>query len=200
MLKLTFVFFQAVFYMIKLSGQKYKILGAKRVLKSKHEIKNIFDDFWRAFICRKLSQAWEWTFKGLPPIVVIWDHETNSKIYLCYLTTYDHQGSVTYCEFLHIKPHYPLIIQFYEHQTRQGSDLLWEAPTLEALFFDHVTNVEVMWQTLRSWDKLEKKCILIFTRLMVTKLGRVLTSDRSLRTQISKSSPTFCFELNRQDD
>ena len=103
--------------------------------------------FWRAFICWKLSQAWDWTFKGLPPIVVIWDHETNSKIYLCYLTTYYHQGLVTYCEFLHIKPHYPSIIQFYEHQTRQGSDLLCEAPTLEALFFDHVTNVEVMWQT-----------------------------------------------------
>ena len=151
MLKLTFVFFQAVFYMIKLSGRKYKILGAKRVLKSKHEIKNIFDDFWRAFICPKLSQAWEWTFKGLPPIVVIWDPETNSKIYLCYLTTYDHQGSVTYCEFLHIKPHYPLITQFYVYQTRQGSDLLWEAPTLKAII---LWSCDKRWGHVTNWKKM----------------------------------------------
>ena len=44
-------------------------------------------------------------------------------------------------------------------------------------------------------DKLKKLYISTFIRLMVSKLGRVLTSGRRFRTKTLKSSPIFCFSF-----
>ena len=53
-------------------------------------------------------------------------------------------------------------------------------PLINWSTFGHMTN----------W----KKYIFTFAKLITTKLGRVLTSGRSSRTQTFKSSPTFCLE------
>ena len=45
-----------------------------------------------------------------------------------------------------------------------------------------------MWGLMRNW----KSCISFFTRPMIAIIARVLTSGRTFKTQIPKSSPTSC--------
>ena len=76
--------------------------------------------------------------------------------------------------------------RIHGHQTRQGADLQWQPFILKAILpFDHVT----MWSHVKTW----KIYISTITRLLASKLGRVLTYERRFRTQALKSSPTSFF-------
>lgn len=77
----------------------------------------------------------------------------------------------------------------YEHQTRQGLDILWGAITLN--FAWHL----ISWSMLRHvtvW----KIYISTFTGLIATKPGRMITSVRRLSAQpLSPSLTSCCFVL-----
>ena len=81
---------------------------------------------------------------------------------------------------------YVCLQKTYGHCTKQGADLPQETPTLKATRpFDHEIN-------MRSCDNLKKKYISNFKRLLVAKLGRVLTSER----RFSMKTPNyFCLIL-----
>ena len=73
----------------------------------------------------------------------------------------------------------------YEHQTRQGLDILWGAIPLN--FAWHL----ISWSMLRHvtvW----KIYIFTFTGLIASNLGRVLTSGSRSSLQTLKSPPTSC--------
>ena len=75
----------------------------------------------------------------------------------------------------------------HRHQTRKGADLPWVTPTLNVTrSFYH--------ETKRGHVRIWKIYISNFTRLMTTKLDRVLTSRKSFSMQSLKLSPTSrCF-------
>ena len=71
----------------------------------------------------------------------------------------------------------------YQHQIRQGGDLLWEAPILKFTRpFNRVNNLKSLDKIITSLSKY----------LLATKLSRVLTSGRRLRPKKPKWSLTSC--------
>ena len=76
----------------------------------------------------------------------------------------------------------------YENQTRQGTDLQWELPSLKP--YDPL----ITWPTW-GHTTISKIYIFFITRLMASKPGRLLTYGRRFITQTLKSSPPSYFRL-----
>ena len=117
-------------------------------------------------IANKLNKAVIYD-EELPPI------KLNDPLIMCGLVRSNEKLNTLYLHFQ----------KTYGYQTRQDGDLTWEAPTRQFIcLFDHVTN----------W----KNCISTFTGLMATKTGKEVTSERRLRMQRLKSSPTSCLNTS----
>ena len=73
----------------------------------------------------------------------------------------------------------------YQHHNRQGADIVAEAPKHDPLIKWPI------WGHVTVW----KIYISIFMRFIANELGRLLTLGRIFITQMLKSSPTSCWNL-----